>query len=172
MVNIVAVTKEEDEFEKIDDQEVDKEEEVYVGWDCGEYVSCVVHKLLLTLVNTKNAQRHGLFKTQCTINKMVCDVIVNSESYENIVSKASIKMLGLTIVKHPHPYKVGWIKCATELTVNEVYQVTISIGKYYQDKVTCDAFEMSVCHLLLGRPWQFDREVIYKDKENIYVLTW
>ena len=29
---------------------------------------------------------------------------------------------------------------------------------------------MDVCHVLLGRPWQCDRDVTYKGRENIFVL--
>ena len=29
---------------------------------------------------------------------------------------------------------------------------------------------MDACHLLLGRPWQFDREVIHNGKTNTYVF--
>jgi len=29
---------------------------------------------------------------------------------------------------------------------------------------------MDVCHVLLGRPWQYDRNVIYNGRENTFVL--
>jgi hypothetical protein len=29
---------------------------------------------------------------------------------------------------------------------------------------------MDVCHILLGRPWQFDRNVIYDGRKNTYTL--
>lgn len=127
---------------------------------------------LVTPIDIEHTQRHSLFKTQCTINKRVCEMIVDNGNCENILSKALVKILELTTMKHPHPYKVGLIKHRTELTVNEVYQVTFSIRKHYQDKVTCDVLKINVCHLLLGRPWQFDKEVIYKGKENVYLFTW
>jgi len=31
--------------------------------------------------------------------------------------------------------------------------------KTYHDEVLCDAARMSASHLLLGRPWQFDKNV-------------
>jgi hypothetical protein len=34
--------------------------------------------------------------------------------------------------------------------------VALSIGKY-EDEVLCDVVPMHACHLLLGRPWQYDR---------------
>ena len=29
----------------------------------------------------------------------------------------------------------------------------------------CDALHMDACHLLLGRPWKFDRGSMYDEKE-------
>ena len=31
---------------------------------------------------------------------------------------------------------------------------------------------MSVCHMLLGRPWQFDRKAIHDGRANTYKLNW
>jgi hypothetical protein len=33
--------------------------------------------------------------------------------------------------------------------------------KTYHDEVLCDVAPMSASHLLPGRPWQFDKDVIY-----------
>ena len=40
-----------------------------------------------------------------------------------------------------------------------------SIGAY-KGKVLCDVLPMDACHVLFGRPWQFDRKVIYNGEEN------
>jgi hypothetical protein len=37
--------------------------------------------------------------------------------------------------------------------------VDFQIGPY-KDTVECDVVPMTVCHLLLGRPWQFDSDVM------------
>ena len=34
----------------------------------------------------------------------------------------------------------------------------------------CDVIHMDVCHILLGRPWQFDRNVIHDERKNTYTL--
>lgn len=41
------------------------------------------------------------------------------------------------------------------------------IGRY-KDKVTCDIMPMDVCHILLGKPWQYDRKVVHDGKKNCY----
>jgi hypothetical protein len=40
----------------------------------------------------------------------------------------------------------------------------------YNDKILCDVIPMDVCHLLLGRPWQYGRNVIHDGKMNTYTL--
>jgi hypothetical protein len=45
--------------------------------------------------------------------------------------------------------------------------VELQIGKY-KDKVVCDVMQMDVCHILLGRRWQYDREAIHHGKKNTY----
>lgn len=32
----------------------------------------------------------------------------------------------------------------------------------------CDILPMDVCHILLGRPWQYDRKVVHEGKTNCY----
>ncbi|KAH9693434.1 Endonuclease [Citrus sinensis] len=37
-----------------------------------------------------------------------------------------------------------------------------------KDKIWCDVVAMDACHLLLGRPWQYDRNVVHDGKRNTY----
>lgn len=48
--------------------------------------------------------------------------------------------------------------------------VAFLIGKY-SDEVLCDVEPIHVDHLLLNRPWQFDRCVIYDGYKNRHSLT-
>ena len=45
--------------------------------------------------------------------------------------------------------------------------VSFSIGRY-KDEVLCDIVPMHVGHTLLGRPWQFDRNVNHDRFKNRY----
>jgi hypothetical protein len=42
--------------------------------------------------------------------------------------------------------------------------ITFAIGKY-SDEILCDVVPMHASHLLLGRPWQFDRKRFMMDLE-------
>jgi hypothetical protein len=47
--------------------------------------------------------------------------------------------------------------------------VEIRIGGY-KDEILCDVILMDVCHILFGRPWQFDINVIHDGRKNTYTL--
>ena len=54
------------------------------------------------------------------------------------------------------------------MKVSQSACVTFSIGKKYKDEIWCDVVDMDVCHLLLGRPWQYDRAVQHDGRTNCY----
>jgi hypothetical protein len=45
----------------------------------------------------------------------------------------------------------------------------IKIGGY-KDEILCDVIPMDVCHILLGIPWKFERNVIHDGRNNTYTL--
>ncbi|XP_048493214.1 uncharacterized protein LOC125493747 [Beta vulgaris subsp. vulgaris] len=50
-------------------------------------------------------------------------------------------------------------------------QVLIAFSVWgYKDELWGDVLPMSACHLLLGRPWQFDRKVIHEGDSNVYSM--
>jgi hypothetical protein len=75
--------------------------------------------------------------------------------------------INLKKVNHPTPYKVSWLQKGHQLLVNEQCEVELQLGNY-KDKILCDVMPMDVCQILLGRPCQFDRNVIHEGKKNIY----
>ena len=48
-------------------------------------------------------------------------------------------------------------------------RLSFSIGDYH-DEVDCDIVPMQACHLLLGRPWQFDVESMHFGRSNKYTF--
>ncbi|GKV13634.1 hypothetical protein SLEP1_g24622 [Rubroshorea leprosula] len=69
--------------------------------------------------------------------------------------------------KHPRPYKLQWLNDCGEIKVNKQVLVSFSIGRY-KDEVLCDVIPMHAGHLLLGRPWQYDRRVTHDGFKNRY----
>ena len=68
-------------------------------------------------------------------------------------------------MKHSRPYKLQWLNDYGEVKVNRQVLVSFSIGRY-KDEVLCDVVPMHVSHILLGRPWQFDRKVNHDEFKN------
>jgi len=76
----------------------------------------------------------------------------------------------LTIIPHPKPYKLHWLNESGDLTVQHQLKVKLSIGKY-EDSVLCDVVPMEACHVLLGRPWQFDKKTMHNGLTNEITFT-
>ena len=58
-----------------------------------------------------------------------------------------------------------WLKDCGEAKVQKQVLVSFSIGKYH-DEVLCDIAPMYASHILLGRPWQFDRRANHDGFKN------
>ena len=115
------------------------------------------------------SQRKSLFKTKCKSQGMCCKMVIDNNSTNNLVSTEMVEMLGLKRMKHPTPYKVSWLHRVLQLLVNEQCNVEFQIGTY-KDVVLCDIMPMDVCHILLGRPWKYDRKVVHDGRNNTYSL--
>ncbi|CAL8993802.1 unnamed protein product [Prunus brigantina] len=46
------------------------------------------------------------------------------------------------------------------------------ITLHYRDDVLCDVIDMDACHILLGRPWQFDVDATFKGRDNLILFSW
>ena len=84
-----------------------------------------------------------------------------------MASTSLVDKLKLATLKHPKPYKLQWLNDSGEIRVTKQVLVSFSIGKY-KDEVTCDVVPMNAGHILLGRPWQFDRHVTHDGYTNRY----
>ncbi|KAL5543726.1 hypothetical protein UlMin_007510 [Ulmus minor] len=83
-----------------------------------------------------------------------------------------VKALNLPTTKHTNPYKLGWVRKGIESKVAELCKVSLSIGIVYAEEITCDVIDMDTCHILLGRPWQYDKDITYQGKANTCSFLW
>src|SRR6185295_5255411 len=85
----------------------------------------------------------------------------------NIVDQEVVRRFNLKTMPHQQPYTLNWLNSSNPIQVKEQATIQFAIGAY-KDEVTCDVLTMTTCHLLLGRPWQFDRGVIHEGVSNEY----
>ncbi|XP_074570603.1 uncharacterized protein LOC141827283 [Curcuma longa] len=108
-------------------------------------------------------QRENIFHTRCLIQGKTCSMIIDGGSCTNVASTRLVTKLNLKTTPHARPYKLQWLSNSGELVVNQQVLINFSIGKY-EDQVLCDIVPMEASHILLGRPWQFDR----RDFEDVF----
>ena len=133
--------------------------------------SLVVSKVLTTQVSEDKDQRCNLFQTRAGIQGKSIKVIIDGGSCHNLASTELCSKLNLQTKPHPHPYHVQWLSDDGSVKIHQVVKVQIKIGAY-EDSIECDVVPMSVCHLLLGRPWQYDKGAIHDGRANTYSFKW
>jgi hypothetical protein len=131
----------------------------------------MMQKVLLTPEKEVESlvQRNRRFRTTCKTKYWACKVIVDSGSTNNIVSIEMVEKMELETIEHPSPYRVSWLQKGHQVNVTKQCLVEFKIGGY-KDEILCDVIPMDVCHLLLGIPWQYDRNVIHDGRKNTYTL--
>jgi len=142
-------------------------EEVMEGPDEGELL--VVRRALSGLATQEgNEQRESIFHTRCTIGDKLCSLIIDGGSCTNVASKMMVDKLKLAVSPHPSSYTIQWLNYDKGIQVSSHCLLSLSIGKTYKDEIWCDVIPMDACHVLLGRPWLFDRHVTHDGQLNTY----
>ncbi|XP_041011314.1 uncharacterized protein LOC121255093 [Juglans microcarpa x Juglans regia] len=172
----VMVINAQGELESENEEEVDNDDMPSME-DADDEQNAVVGDLLVArrvlnvqVKEEESNQRENLFHTRCFVNNKVCSVIFNGGSCTNVASTYLVEKLALTTLKHPQPYRLQWLNECGEIKVTRQVLVALSIGKY-EDEVLCEVVPMHACHLLLGRPWQYDLRVTHDGFTNKYSFT-
>ncbi|XP_027166435.1 uncharacterized protein LOC113766439 [Coffea eugenioides] len=117
----------------------------------------VARRALTARVKEDELQRENIFYTRCFVNQALCSVIIDSGSCTNVASSLMVDNLKLPTRDHPRPYKLQWLNNSGEVRVTKQALISFQIHKY-TDEVLCDVVPMQASHIILGRPWQFDRQ--------------
>ncbi|RVW49578.1 Transposon Ty3-I Gag-Pol polyprotein [Vitis vinifera] len=79
----------------------------------------------------------------------LCTIIIDGGSSLNIASQELVEKLNLKTKRHPNPFRVAWVN---------------------DTSISCEVLPIKVSHILLGKPWLFDRKVQHDGYENTYAL--
>ena len=159
--------EDEPKYDEYDSDSQQEPEDELIAGDTGAHTLVLRRNCLLPRSTQESWLRSTLFRSTCTINGKICKLIIDSGSCTNVLSALAVKKLDLKTIAHPSPYKLAWLNKGVEITVSRQTEVSFSIGSYL-DTVCCDVVPMDACHLLLGRPWQFDKDATHRGKSNTY----
>ncbi|KAK1620572.1 hypothetical protein QYE76_026089 [Lolium multiflorum] len=171
----VMIVNEDNEYETGDDVDPNAPEDD--DYDCdgvdaypSEARTIVVSQRALNVLPSASNQRCNLFQTKALVGPdKACKVIIDGGSCRNLASNELCTKLKLKYPPHPHPYYIQWLSDNGEMKVNHMVRVEFAIGPY-KDSIDFDVVPMMVCHLLLGRPWLYDRSVQHNGHANTYHL--
>jgi hypothetical protein len=136
------------------------EEHISAG-DADYYQSLIVQHVLSTqMERVQQNQRHTLFQTKCVIKERSCRMIIDGGRWNNLASSDMVDKLALITKPHPRPYHIQWLNKSGKAKVTKLARLNFAIGSYH-DVVECDVVPMQACHILLGRPWQFDKDSMH-----------
>ncbi|XP_050908979.1 uncharacterized protein LOC127122728 [Lathyrus oleraceus] len=156
----------EENEEIVEEEDGDYDEEFEEEILSGDLL--MVRRMLGSQIKEEDTgQRENLFHTRCFVQGKVCSLIIDGGSCTNVASTLLVSKLKLEIKPHPKPYKLQWLNESVEMLVNKQVEICFKIGKY-EDVVLCDVVPMEASHLLLGRPWQFDRKANHDGYSNKY----
>ncbi|XP_074288791.1 uncharacterized protein LOC141613947 [Silene latifolia] len=152
----------------LDEQEETENEEL--SYEASMYDTLVLRRMLHSKVEPVVVeQRDQIFHTKCQVGDKWCSVIVDGGSFTNVAATELVEKLALVTIPHPKPYTLHWLDDGSKVKVSKQARVNFAMGPY-KDEVLCDVIPMDACHLLLGRPWQFDRDVTHHGRSNEYTL--
>jgi hypothetical protein len=73
-----------------------------------------------------------------------------------------VDKLAVTTKPHPCPYHIQCLNNSRKAKVTKLVRLNFAIGPYH------DVVPMQACHILLGRPWQFDKDSMHHGRLNQY----
>ena len=172
------VTDDEDAEEEVVPTQVEEEqthgesyEEEFVQPEMEQAYAYVNQKDVLTLQEApRTDQRETIFHTRCTVRNQCINMIIDSGSSCNLINARVVHDLQLPTKLRTLQYGLNGINSGASQLITHTCDVHITIGSY-KDVITCDVSQMECTHILLGRPWLFDKKVIYDGYLNTHAFN-
>lgn len=88
-------------------------------------------------------------------------MIINGGSCTNVASSTMIEKLKHPTFKHPKTYKLHRLNEENSIEVTRQALVNFLFGDACKDDIVYDVLPMDACDILLGRPWQSNKETMH-----------
>ncbi|KAK9740438.1 hypothetical protein RND81_03G035100 [Saponaria officinalis] len=89
----------------------------------------------------------------------------NLHTEDDVIAK-----LKLPTKDHSKPYRLHWLDGNNGVMVKKQALISLQLGPY-EDEILYDVIPMIACHILQGRPWQYDMKVEHDGRSNVYVVS-
>jgi hypothetical protein len=131
------------------------------------YKSILVQRVLSTQVEhePKKLQGHNLFHTFLIVKDCCVPTIIDSGSWNNLVSSDLVKKLGLTTRAHSKPYHLQWLNNSGKAKVTQSTRIHFFIDSYH-GYADFDVVPMQACSFLLCRPCEYDTDALHHGRTN------
>ncbi|RDX77931.1 hypothetical protein CR513_41857, partial [Mucuna pruriens] len=126
----------------------------------------MVKRLMSNLVGeeTEN-QREIIFNC-----RKLSSLITNDGSSVNETRLKLVEKLALPTLVQNRPYKLQWLSEKGKLLVDKQVSLVITFWSY-KDDILCDVVPMEATHILLGKPWEYDRKLTHDGVSNRFCFV-
>jgi hypothetical protein len=123
----------------------------------------------MTYDNSKSSPL-SLFTNNFQIKRSLALPIMDNGSQKNLVSQELVQHLQIPTTPHPKSYQLGWVQ--KDGPASWYLNIVLSLFSIGQFKFfLCDVSPLDCVNLLLGLPYQQDRNVVYLAKTHQYKLS-
>ncbi|KAK4707338.1 hypothetical protein R3W88_033112 [Solanum pinnatisectum] len=125
-------------------------EEDYLELPNDSIIGVVRRIMTMNLGSIDEGHRENLFHTRC---------VIKGKTYSMIIDGGKVVQM------------LQWLNDSGEVKVNKQCIPSFNVGRY-EDEILCDVLPMQACHVLLGQPWQYDRDTTHHGRKNRYSLLY
>jgi hypothetical protein len=136
------------------------------------FPSLLVQRVLTTQLGDEEetkVQRNNLFYMVFIVQERCVLTIIDTGSYNNLVSSDLVRKLGFPTHELCHSYHIQWLNNSGKAKVTHSARIHFSVGSY-TDYADFDVAPMEACSILLGRPWEYEKDVAHDGRTNTYTF--
>ncbi|XP_074305174.1 uncharacterized protein LOC141640187 [Silene latifolia] len=133
LVSNFVLPEPESKSSLLEEESANEEVHVVEPYSDEENEVLVIRSLHTEVVHAEEEQRERLFHSRCKVNNEICNLVVDSGSCTNVISRDLVDRLKLPTKTHPKPYNLHWLDKNNDILVKKDALVSLKLGPY-EDK--------------------------------------